>query len=315
MTVDLLIDCDTGVDDALMLLDLAGHPDANIVAVGSVHGNVQSRRAAINTRYVLDLVGLQHVPSAVGCWRPMAQPLHTAEYIHGPFGLGGFEPADPETPLANEDAVHQMIRLAHERPGELTLLASGPLTNLGAALVADPELPSLIPRVVIMGGNVGVPGNITPWAEANIWHDPEAADLVFQYDWEVVLVPLDVTMQTLLTGPYLDRLQAAAGHSKRADFAWTIVQYYLDMYEQSRGVRAAAMHDPLAGGVAMDPSICSYVEKAVHVELRGTDTRGMTVADLRGYRTEVSDRPKVKIAMEVQAHRYLNDFVERITQD
>lgn len=313
MTVNLLVDCDTGVDDALMLLDLAGNPDANIVAVGSVHGNVQSRRAAVNTRYVLDLVGLQHVPSAVGCWRPMAQPLHTAEYIHGPYGLGGFEPPEPETPLTDEDAVHQMIRLAHERPGELTLLATGPLTNLGAALIADPEFPRLIPRVVIMGGNVGVPGNITPWAEANIWHDPEAADLVFQYDWEVVLVPLDVTMQTLLTGKYLDRLQAATQTSKRAEFAWNIVQFYLDMYEESRGIRGAAMHDPLAGAVALDPSLCGYVEKTVHVELRGTDTRGMTVADLRGYRTEVSDRPKVHIAMEVDVDRFMSAFVDRLT--
>lgn len=313
MTVNLLVDCDTGVDDALMLLDLAGNPDANIVAVGSVHGNVQSRRAAVNTRYVLDLVGLQHVPSAVGCWRPMAQPLHTAEYIHGPYGLGGFEPPEPETPLTDEDAVHQMIRLAHERPGELTLLATGPLTNLGAALIADPELPRLIPRVVIMGGNVGVPGNITPWAEANIWHDPEAADLVFQYDWEVVLVPLDVTMQTLLTGKYLDRLQAATQTSKRAEFAWNIVQFYLDMYEESRGIRGAAMHDPLAGAVALDPSLCGYVEKTVHVELRGTDTRGMTVADLRGYRTEVSDRPKVHIVMEVDVDRFMSAFVDRLT--
>lgn len=313
MTVNLLVDCDTGVDDALMLLDLAGNPDANIVAVGSVHGNVQSRRAAVNTRYVLDLVGLQHVPSAVGCWRPMAQPLHTAEYIHGPYGLGGFEPPEPETPLTDEDAVHQMIRLAHERPGELTLLATGPLTNLGAALIADPEFPRLIPRVVIMGGNVGVPGNITPWAEANIWHDPEAADLVFQYDWEVVLVPLDVTMQTLLTGKYLDRLQAATQTSKRAEFAWNIVQFYLDMYEESRGIRGAAMHDPLAGAVALDPSLCGYVEKTVHVELRGTDTRGMTVADLRGYRTEISDRPKVHIAMEVDVDRFMSAFVDRLT--
>lgn len=313
MTVNLLVDCDTGVDDALMLLDLAGNPDANIVAVGSVHGNVQARRAAINSRYVLDLVGLDHVPSAVGSWRPLAQPLHIAEYVHGPFGLGGFEPPEPKTPLSDEHAVHQMIRLAHERPGDLTLLASGPLTNLGAALVLDPELPELIPRVVIMGGNVGVPGNITPWAEANIWHDPEAADLVFQYGWEVVLVPLDVTMQTLLTGPYLDRLQAATSSSKTADFAWTIVQFYLDMYEKARGVRAAAMHDPLAGGVAMDPTICGYVDKSIHVELRGTDTRGMTVADLRGYRDEISDRPKVKVAMEVQSDRFLDGMVERIS--
>ncbi len=314
MSVNLLIDCDTGVDDALMLLDLAGNPDANIVAVGSVHGNVQSRRAAINTRYVLDLVGLEDVPSAVGSWRPLAQPLHTAEYIHGPFGLGGFEPPEPNTPLSEEHAVNQMIRLAHERPGDLTLLATGPLTNLGAALVLDPELPQLIPRVVIMGGNIAEPGNITPWAEANIWHDPEAADLVFQYGWEVVLVPLDVTHQTLLTGPYLERLQAAASSSAVAEFASAIVQFYLDMYEQARGIRAAAMHDPLAGGVALDPSLCGYIEKSIHVELRGTETRGMTVADLRGYRDEISDRPRVKVAMEVEADRFLSAFVERLTR-
>jgi purine nucleosidase len=315
LSVDLLIDCDTGVDDAVMLLDLAGNPEANIVAVGSVHGNVQSKRAALNTRYVLDLLGLDHVPSAVGCWRPMAQPLHTSERVHGQYGLGGFVPPEPAHALGEESAVQQMIRLARERPGELTLLATGPLTNLGVALVAEPDLPELIPRVVIMGGNVGVPGNITPWAEANIWHDPEAADLVFQYGWEVVLVPLDVTMQTLLQGEYLDRLQAATARSRRAKFAWDILQFYLDRHEREQGVRAAAMHDPLAGGVAVNPSICDYLEQTVHVELRGTDTRGMTVADLRGYHDlEVKDRPQVKIAVQVQADRYLNEMVERISQ-
>lgn len=314
MTANILVDCDTGVDDALMLLYLAGSEDANIVAAGSVHGNVVSPRAAINTRYVLDLVGLDHVPVALGAIRPMAQPLQTAEWVHGQDGLGNTNPPPPRNELSEETAVEQMVRLARERPGELTLLASGPLTNLGAALLIEPSLPDLIPRVVVMGGAIAVPGNSTPVAEANIWHDPEAADLVFQAPWEVVLTPLDVTMKTLLQGEYLERLEAAAtGDNQVARFAWAILQHYLDVYSRAHGTRASALHDPLAAGLLLHPSLAEYEHLPIHVELRGAETRGMTVADLRRYRTvEANGRPPVTIAMEVQADAFLNDFLDRL---
>ncbi|HZU13966.1 MAG TPA: nucleoside hydrolase [Chloroflexota bacterium] len=312
-TVKLLVDCDTGIDDALMLLYLAGSPEAEIVAVGSVHGNVPSPRAAVNSRYVLDLVGLSHVPVAVGANHPMAQPLLTSEHVHGRDGLGNINPPPPSTPLSDENAVDQMIRLGREQPGELTLLAVGPLTNLGAALLIEPKLPELIPRVVIMGGNVQLPGNITAVAEANIWHDPEAADLVFEAGWKVVMVGLDVTMKTLLAGRHLQRLEQDAQSSSSAAFACRILQHYLDFYQASLGMRASALHDPLAGAIALDPSLARYLEKPVRVELRGTETRGMTVADLRrGEHPDDTGRPDASLAMEVDSERFLDLFVQRV---
>lgn len=310
--IDLVVDCDTGIDDALMLLYLAASPEATIVAAGSVHGNVPAERGALNTRYVLDLSGLDKVPVAIGCRRPIAQPLRTEEWVHGPAGLGSVVPPTPRNALSQETAVEQMIRLARGRPGQLTLLASAPLTNLGAALLVEPRLPELIRRVVIMGGAIAAPGNVTPLAESNIFHDPEAADLVFQAGWGITLVPLDVTMQTILQGEYLHRLARASENNERAHFAWEILQHYLEVYERLRGVPGAAMHDPLAGGIALDPSLASYIERPVRVALRGEETRGMTIVDRRAVPAEEDDRPDVSIAMNVDSDQFLGRLVQRI---
>jgi purine nucleosidase len=308
----LVVDCDTGIDDALMLLYLAGSPEAEIVAAGSVHGNIPSPLAAANTGYVLGQAGLSHVPVRIGAARPLAQPLITAEYVHGEDGLGNIGGHIPRTlPRSRESAAEQIVRLARADPGDYTLLTSAPLTNLALALLLEPDLPALMPRIVVMGGAVACPGNATPLAEANFWHDPEAADLVLGAGWDLTLVGLDVTMQTILTGPYLDRLQAATAEIPR--FAWKMLQFYLDFYERSIGYRGCAMHDPLAAAIALDPSFATYDRAPVTVELHGTETRGMTVMDRRGYHDTVQNtRPPVSVAMEVDAERFLDQFLTRI---
>jgi purine nucleosidase len=308
----LLVDCDTGIDDALMLLYLAGSPEAEIVAVGSVHGNISAQQAANNTRVVLEVVGLNDVPVTVGAALPLAQPLLTSEYVHGDDGLGSTGWRTPRIPpVEGESAAAQIVRLARAEPGSFTLLASAPLTNLALALLLEPDLPALIPRVVIMGGAIACPGNITPLAEANIWHDPEAADLVLGAGWDLTLVGLDVTMQTILTGQYLDRLHAAQGAVPR--FAWEIIQFYLGFYQTSIGYWGCAMHDPLAAAIALDPSFARYQRGPVSVELRGSETRGMTVMDRRGYRDTVPiPRSPVSVAMEVDAERFLDQFLTRL---
>jgi purine nucleosidase len=309
--VDILVDVDTGIDDALMLLYLSGSPEANIVAAGSVHGNVPAPTGARNTRYVFDLVGLDRVPVAVGCHRPMAQPLMTAEWVHGQDGLGNINAPPPRNPLSEETAVEQMVRLARERPGQLTIVAVGPLTNLGTALLVEPRLPELIRQVVVMGGAIAAPGNSSPVAEANIWHDPEAADLVFGAAWDVVLAPLDVTMVAILKGKNLDRIESA--DSERGRFATAILQHYTSFYGAALGVRGSALHDPLAGALALDPSICDYLDKPIHVAMRGEETRGMTVVDRRHREhADESARPPVHIAMQVDSDRFLEMFVQRV---
>jgi len=308
----LLLDIDTGIDDAIMLLYL-GRQDAEIVAIGTVHGNCAADQAAVNTLRTLERVGMSPCPVAVGARRPLAQPLSVAAHVHGSDGLGDAGLGSPAGHPSTEAAAAQLVRLASENPGELTLLATGPLTNLALALLLEPELPRLVRNVVVMGGAVSCPGNATPHSEANIWHDPEAADLVFAADWDLTLVGLDVTMRAVLRGDRLEQVAAAGTASAR--FATAILQHYLDAYELHLGERASAMHDPLAAAVALDPSYVGCVDMAIHVELHGERTRGATVADLRGYPVDTSGgRRPVHVAMQVDSERFLDDLVQSLVR-
>jgi len=306
---------DVGVDDAIAMLYLAGHPEAvRIEAVGSIHGNVESSLAAMNARRVLELCGLGEVPVAVGCWRPLAQPLATAGWVHGEDGLGNTNQPEPAVPPTGEHAVDQMIRMVHERPGELDILATGPLTNLGAALVMDPELPSLVRSVVLMGGAANGVGNASPTGEANIWHDPEAAELVFTAGWPVTMIGLDVTMATRLEEPEIDAL--ARSDSPRAAFASKILAHYLGVYAAAfDGRRICPLHDPLAAGVLVDPTfITEPLMAEVHVS-GGSATRGMTVVDQRPkFAADQDDATLTRVALGVDSRRFVTDLMTVLTE-
>lgn len=299
----ILLDCDTGIDDAVTLLYLAAQAKAGaaeLVAVGTVHGNVAPDVGALNTLRVLELAGLSGIPVAVGAVRPMAQPVHYAAAWHGTDGLGNTNRAAPQGSPDDTAAPEQIIRLAREHPGELTLVAIGPLTNLGIALLLGPELPGLLRQVVIMGGAFDHPGNVTSHAEANVWHDPEAAELVFAADWPVTLVPLDATHPTAVDADWLDRL--AAGESETAKFATRILDFYAAAYTPVLGARGCVIHDALAAMLAIDPSIGTYESRPVRVELRGEGTRGTTLWDRRKLMEEDhalwAGRPPVKVITE-----------------
>ena len=274
----ILLDCDTGIDDALAILDFTAR-GGEILAVGSVHGNVPAPIGARNTLRVLEIAGREEVPVCVGAPRPLAQPLMTAEHVHGQDGLGNTNQPPPRRQAGAGSAAEQIVRLAHQRPREFTLVAIGPLTNLALALLLDPELPTLIPEVVIMGGAVEVAGNVSPTAEANLWHDPEAAQLVIEADWRVTLVTLDATMQALLTPSDLEAIQSAT--TQRSRFAWAILDHYLTVYQQWLPGRTCPLHDPLALALVLDPDLATYRMLPTQIELRGVSTRGATVCDRR----------------------------------
>ncbi len=282
----IIFDCDTGVDDAMAIMYGAGN-GADFVACTVTHGNVPVEVGARNTLTVLDAVGLDTVPVHLGAARPIAQPLLTAEFVHGDDGLGNSNPPASTRPLAGTLAAAEIVRLARERPGELTLVAVGPMTNIGLALLLDPELPDLVRRVVVMGGAVGVPGNASSVAEANFWHDPEAAALVLAAPWDVVHVGLESTMTAMLPVWAMERLAAVT--TPHGKLLWAAMQHYLDVYEPIAGERTCAMHDPLAIAVALDEDLASYRLVRATIELRGEHTRGQTVADLRGYEPDPTD--------------------------
>jgi purine nucleosidase len=294
----ILLDCDTGIDDAVTILYLASlvkTGGAEMVGVGTVHGNVDPRTGALNTLRLLELTGIDGVPVAIGAARPMAQDVHYAHAWHGTDGLGETHLPAPVTGPEAVSAPEQIVRLARAHPGELTLIAVGPLTNLAIALLLEPALPRLIRQVVIMGGAFDHPGNITTHAEANLWQDPEAADLVFAAGWPIVLVPLDATHPAMVGADWLDRL--AAAESDTAGFAARILDFYVKAYTPTLRQRGCVIHDALAAMIAVDPSLAEYQERAVRIELRGELTRGATVWDARSLPVD-DPRPLVKVVVD-----------------
>lgn len=310
----VLFDCDPGIDDALALLHLGG-VGGELLGVASVHGNVPSDTAAENAVRILDVMGMNDVPVWTGAPRPMAQPLMTAENVHGPDGLGGTNTGTLPRPVSEGIGAVKIVEMAHARPREFSLVAVGPLTNLGLALLLEPNLPNLIPEVMIMGGAMRPPGNITENGEANTWHDPEAAQLVIEASWKKTFVTLDATMQTVLTDEQLG--QVANSDNPRAKYAWKILQFYLGAYEQWLGRKSCPLHDPLAMALAFDPTLATYVSYPTRVELRGEVTRGSLVPDLRGIANpEISaSAGEVHYIDELDVERFQAKFLESLTSN
>ncbi len=301
----ILMDVDTGVDDALAIILAHRTPGAQVVAIGTVTGNVSAAQAAINTLKTLDALRAD-TPVAVGAPQALTRGPFPPSAIHGMDGLGDADLPAPSRAPTGEHAVDQLLRLTHERPGELSLFASGPLTNLALALQRDPELPRLVKEVMVMGGAIIAAGNSTAVAEANVYHDPEAAALVFAADWPVTLVGLDVTMQALLRAEELARLRAS--RRRIARFVTRIVPPYVEVYTQRFGFEAMTPHDALALALLLDPSLAvERVHLDTRVETAGALTVGMTVADRRPLIGPGFDQPThpLDIPLEVDTPRFI----------
>lgn len=287
MATKIMLDCDTGVDDAMAIMYAALHPDAELLGVTTVWGNVDVPLATTNTLRVLDRVGRWDVPVAQGAAGPIAGgPAEFSYHVHGPDGQGGAGETTPLTEavlarLSRVSAAQQIIETVRAHPGEVWLVPVGPLTNIAAALALDPELPALVAGVALMGGAALVPGNVTPAAEANVWHDAEAAAAVFRAPWPIIMVGLDVTMKAVLTADHRDQL-AASGSAGR--YLARIIQSYGDFYRDVVFDEwACCMHDTLAVGAAIG-ALDTRLAPVVHVEVdtSGGPSHGQTIADLRG---------------------------------
>ena len=286
MTTPVLLDCDTGIDDALAILYAADN-GADLRACTVTHGNVPVATGTRNTLTILDALSLTKVPVFTGAARPMAQPLMTAEFVHGEDGLGDSGLEHSSRAPSGDLAAAEIVRLARQHRGELTLVAVGPLTNLGLALLLEPELPQLLDSIVVMGGAVGAPGNASETGEANVWHDPEAAQLVIDAEWDVLFVGLEITMRTPLSAADIGRI--AGSEDPKAQLAWKIMQRYLDVYEPVLGFRSCVLHDPLAMALALEPRLATYRTVRAFVDMGTGPTRGMLVGDLRGYEPPADD--------------------------
>jgi purine nucleosidase len=288
--IPLILDVDTGVDDALALLYAVSSPEVELLAATCVMGNVSIDHVVDNTLAVLELAGRTDVEVARGAARPMVRDHMPFPVVHGDRGLGRADPPPAARRASERDAVRLLVETASERAGSVLLVATGPLTNVALALAEEPRLPELLRGFAIMGGAFEHLGNVTPAAEANIWVDPEAAQAVFRgfagvaEDRLPICVGLDVTERVRMSRTNLDAACEPAPESPLARFLQDAVPYYIEFHERLGEPGGAAMHDPLALAIAIDPSLAELTPTRVEVETDGTWTRGETVADLRGIR-------------------------------
>jgi purine nucleosidase len=319
-------DVDTGVDDAFALVYLLASGDAEVVGIASTGGNVDVDQVCRNNLGLLALCAATDIPVSRGAAAPLSAPMRTAEDTHGPAGLGYAELPPPRTGLTDHDAAAAWVRAARAYPGELVGLVSGPLTNLALALRCEPELPLLLRRLVIMGGAFDYRGNTTPVAEWNISVDPEAAAEVFaawgrtaeskHLDAErlPIVCGLNVTENAVMTPQLMRRLADAAGSTPTAPnplihLLAEALRFYFEFHESQGEGYLAHLHDPLAAAVALDPNLMRTRAAAVDVELTGTLTRGMTIAD---WSRRWNREPNAQIGIEVDAAVFFDRFIDRV---
>ena len=307
--IKLLLDVDTGIDDALALFYLAhAQKKREIEILGSttVGGNVEVGQTTLNTLKIWEMLDLD-IPVASGSKQPLMVPLNPAPFVHGDDGLGNtFLPAPKKLPT-EESAAEMILRLSHEYAGELTLLTTAPLTNIAVALLQDPSLAKRICKVVIMGGAVFT-GNVSAVAEANIANDPEAARIVFRSGMEMTLIGLDVTHEVYWEEQDLQDLVKIA--NGRSAFLLKIIDFISTAYESLTGWKRCVLHDPLAAGVCLFPDLVKAEKRYVDVELNGDLTRGMTVVDRRG-RTPLGEE-NMQVALKVDAERFKKQLMQSL---
>ena len=315
----ILIDTDPGIDDALAILLALASPEVSVEAITTVAGNVGIEAATANAFRILDIARPARRPRvAQGAAAPLRRPLLDAVRYHGDDGMGNLGAlSNPDgTPryvpvtagLDQLDGPDLILDALDRFGGELVLVALGPLTNVAIALARDRERLARLSRLVVMGGAVRVPGNVTPAAEFNFFTDPDAVAAVLESGLRVEIVPLDVTRQVLLTRRALESALGASD-GPRARFLRDITARALDRGEAERGM---PLHDPLAVGVALDRSLVGLEDLHVAMETDGRLTRGMSLADLRALPAGERPAPTCTVATSVDAARFLSLFLERV---
>lgn len=307
----MLLDCDTGVDDAIAILYASLSPSIDLLGVGAVWGNVEVELAARNSLHVLDLASRSDVPVASGAAGPLCgtDPVY-AHHVHGKDGQGGMAPKDISGTLAPGSAAQQIVDVVSAHPSEVELVAVGPLTNVAVALQLEPKIAELARGLTLMGGAALAPGNVTPTAEANIWCDPEAAFAALRAPWPVTIVPLDVTMLVRLTDRHRTRLGSGGTIGRYVAGA---LDFYFDFFAGAAfGERQSAMHDVLAVAIAagdLQPTLAPTVNATV--DISAGPSRGTTICDLRGRYMGYpeQDGAHAKVVLEVP-----DGFEERVVE-
>jgi inosine-uridine nucleoside N-ribohydrolase len=300
-------DMDPGIDDALALILALKSPEVQVMGITTVAGNAPVEMTSANARRVLEYMDAGSIPVAMGAANPLNHPLEDALSHHGPDGLGKCELPLPRTPLYPAKAWDFFVRSVLDAPGEVTLIATGPLTNVAHAFELHPKLPELLARLVLMGGAYSLTpygrGNRTPFAEFNIWQDPEAAYIVFNSGADIFAVGLDVSMDpaACLNSQHLEQIET--GRTPAAHLAAQLIEYEVKYHGCCR------MHDPLALATLLDASLLDFTSARVEVVTGNDWNRGVTRI------LPADSSPLIHVASAVDGPRFLKLFLSRILED
>jgi len=308
----ILLDTDPGVDDALAFLLAFSSPEISVEAVTTVDGNVDVERGTRNARQLLEFLGRTDVPLARGAAHPMLKEMGSAEDFHGKTGLMDAVLPEPKMRLDRRSAVHMILDEVERLGKELTIVAIGPLTNVAAAILADTDIPRKVGGLVIMGGSFGLTsagiGNANAVAEFNVWHDPDAAKLVFNSGIPTVCIGLDTTMFPEYRMSRALYAEMIAPKTKRSKLIEGLCGALVERYN------GFSLHDPMALAYVADPTMFRLERYNVEVETRGEHTMGMTVVDRRRFAGDVNKKAAHQIVVEVDATRFHRMIADRIAK-
>ena len=322
----IILDTDPGVDDAMAIFLALRSPELKIETITPVCGNVPLSLTLPNALRLLEIAGRTDISVAGGASTPLVRRLITAKYVHGNNGLGGVEFPEPKIHPVAAPAVEVIRSIVRKNPGEITIVAVGPLTNIATVLKTDPSIATLIKEIVVMGGSLSG-GNITPSAEFNFYVDPEAARIVFDAGVPITMVGLNVTEKVLLREAEVRALEAAKNPVSQA--AGKIMRATLERMRKGRDITVVAMHDPLTVAHLIDPTILTLKEYYVQIETTGELTAGESIAysgaspvrrsppmDTGKLPPEVPEEsfsPNSKVAVEVNAQKFFDLLLSRLT--
>lgn len=295
----IIIDCDPGHDDAMAILLAALHPKIEIMAITTVAGNVEVDKTTKNALRVCEIVGIKDIPVAMGSNQPIVRRRETASTIHGDSGLEGPILRDPSLEVVEEHAVDLIIRKLMESEGDITLVPTGPLTNIALAIRHEPAILPKIKEIVLMGG--GSLGNWTPAAEFNIYVDAEAAKVVFESGVSITMMGLDVTHQALATKEVWHKINSI--NNPVSTFVSELLVYFRNTYEKVFNFEDPPVHDVCCIAYLIDPEIFQCRRLRVDIETKGELTYGMTVIDFHGV---TKQEPNVNVALGLDHGKFWN---------
>jgi len=303
----IIIDTDPGIDDSLATLLAVASPEVQLEGVTVVHGNCSAEQGTINALSVLELAQASHVPVVKGCDLPLVQPSLLAPETHGGQGLGYAQLPAPKTGPLPRRGCDFLTEKIMANPGEITLVAIGPLTNLAIAIRQEPRIIENVKEVFIMGGAMRHEGNTTPLAEFNTFVDPHAAHIVYHSGMPITLVPLDVTYQVVLSKADVARLESLPSGIPK--FIGDATRFYMEFHDEFQKIEGCVINDPLVLALTFVPGLCDYEEQYVDVDLSGGVSMGNTFADF--YR--MTGKPaNMKVALGIRPREFLDLFLQRM---